>query len=125
MRVKRRCVHYRFLHCGKYPLLQKYHTMATHTLTREQIFDLHVLNRDATKSFGVGFFPKEIGNVLEKYAIVGGDSIDTELVMGQWQEFLRKGETVIDPTATRCIEGPEGSDEADHGAVPPAGVAQD
>lgn len=67
------------------------------TLSRGDIFDLHKLNQEALQTFGLGFLPKPVADVFEKYAILGPDAVNAQRVIAMWQDFLRAKEETLVP----------------------------
>jgi len=64
-------------------------------LGKAEMYDLYKLDRDAKKAFGgMGFFPKEYGDILERYFTIG--EIDVVKANEVLENFFRaKEETFL------------------------------
>ena len=65
------------------------------TLSRSDVYDLYVADRDVRASFGMGFLPPCVAKVFEKYSLIGPDSVDAEVVAAAFSEFQRANEVVV------------------------------
>ena len=69
-------------------------------LSRSEIFDLYVMNRDAEKALGLGFLPPAVSRIFEKYALLGADSISEEAVQNAFADYTRAYEEVVNLSET-------------------------
>ena len=64
-------------------------------LTRPDIFDLVVADREVRTSCGVGFIPPAVQRVFEKIAYLGYDAVNGDEVRDAWAEWCRAKEQFI------------------------------
>jgi hypothetical protein len=65
-------------------------------LGKRDMWDLYKMDRDARKSFGVGFLPPVYADILERYFAIG--EIDCDRANAQICDFMQaKDEVVLRP----------------------------
>lgn len=65
------------------------------TLGKAEIYDLYKMDRDARKGLGIGFFPKQYADILERYFTIG--EIDVEKANAMLEDFYRAKDIIIIP----------------------------
>ena len=71
------------------------------SMNKAQMYDLYKLDRDAKKSFGLGFFPQVFSDILERYYTIG--EIDINKANTALAEFYRAKNEFIG-SDEKCVD---------------------